>query len=587
MNSPRPRWERYLPGIAVLRRYERGWLRGDVIAGVTVSAYLVPQVMAYAVIAGLPPVVGLWAMLLPIVVYFVLGTSRKLSVGPESTTALMTAAGVGALVAAAGGPEHYAEVAALLAIAVGVVCIVAAFARLGFLTSLLSRPVLVGYLIGIAALMIISQFDNATGIDVSGDSAWAQIVSFITRLGEAHLPTVAVSLTTLILLYLAKWRFPGWPAPLLVLLAAAAVVAVFDLEDYGVAVIGEVPRGLPEIRVPQLGDLEIWSLLPYALGIAVVGYSDVYLTGRAFAAADREERIDANQELMALGVSNVATGFIQGFPVSCSGSRTVLADAAGARTQVYSLVMLAAVVMVLLFAGPVLETFPDAAMGALVIYAATQLIDVGEIRRIAVFRRSELLITFVTAISVVAFGVLIGIGIAVGLSIVDLLRRITRPHAAVLGYAPGVPGMHDMDDYPESNAVDGLVVFRYDSPLFFANADDFVERALEAVDANEADGTHVHWFLLNAEANTEFDLTAVDALEELREQLIGRGVRFAMARVKQEVIRQLEPSGFIDRLGEDHIYETLPTAVRAYAADYARVHDGAAPAGVPGEILNG
>ncbi|MDR7328964.1 SulP family inorganic anion transporter [Corynebacterium guangdongense] len=584
MNGEKPRWERYFPGVATLRSYEKRWLRGDVLAGVTVSAYLVPQVMAYAVIAGLPPVAGLWAMLLPILIYFLLGTSRKLSVGPESTTALMTAAGVGALVGAAGGPEHYAEVAALMAIAVGAVSLISALARLGFLTSLLSRPVLIGYLLGIAVLMIVSQLDSVTQIDVAGDSTWAQLGSFVTRLGTAHLPTVAVATVTLVLLYLAKWRFPRWPAPLMVLLAAAVVVAVLDLGDRGVAVIGEVPRGLPELRVPRLDDVEIWSLLPYALGIAIVGFSDVILTGRAFASGSREEKIDANQELLALGAANVATGFVQGFPISCSGSRTVLADAAGAKTQVYSLVMLAAVVMVLLFAGPVLETFPDAAMGALVIYAATQLIDVAEIRRIARFRRSELVITFVTAFSVVAFDVLIGIGIAVGLSIVDLLRRITRPHAAVLGYAPGVPGMHDMDDYPESNSVEGLVVFRYDSPLFFANADDFLERAVESVDASD---DHVRWFLLNAEANTEFDLTAVDALEELRVHLEERGVRFTMARVKQEAIRQLEPSGFVDRIGMDYIYETLPTAVRAYAADYAREHGGRTPAGVPGEILNG
>ena len=580
MTSDRPVWERYLPGIGVLRRYERSWLRGDVVAGVTVAAYLVPQVMAYAVIAGLPAVVGLWAILAPMLIYFVLGTSRKLSIGPESTTALMTAAGVGALVGAAGGPERYAEVAAVLAIAVGIVCVVGFVARLGFLTSLLSRPVLIGYLIGIALLMIVSQLGKITKLEVEGESTGDEVVSFLGQLAQAHLPTVALGLTVLVLLYLVNWLAPTLPGPLMVLLLGAAVVAIFGLERYGLEVIGEVPRGLPEPRLPNLGDLEVWSLLPYALGIAVVGFSDNILTGRAFASG-RDEVIDSNQELLALGAANLANGFLQGFPVSSSGSRTVLGDAAGARTQVHSLVALLAVVMVLLFAGPVLESFPDAALGALVIYAATRLIDVGEIRRIGRFRRSELMITAATAAAVVFFGVLGGIGFAVALSILDLLRRITRPQADVLGYAPGVPGMHSLDDYPEAASVRGLVVFRYDSPLFFANADNFLEQAMSAVD--DADQPVV-WFLLNAEANTEIDLTAVDVLEELRTRLEQRGIRFTMARVKQDLYRSLEPTGFIERVGAENIFATLPTGVREYARRYRAEH-GELPAGVPRDVV--
>lgn len=580
MTSDRPLWERHLPGIAVLRRYKRSWLRGDLVAGVTVAAYLVPQVMAYAVIAGLPAVVGLWAILAPILIYFVLGTSWKLSIGPESTTALMTAAGVGALVGAAGGPERYAEVAALMAIAVGLVCIVGFIARLGFLTSLLSRPVLIGYLIGIAVLMIVSQLGKVTKLEVEGENTWREVVSFLQQLGQAHLPTVALSVTVLVLLYLGNWLAPKVPGPLLTLLLAGAVVTVFGLERYGLEVIGEVPRGLPAPRVPDLGDLEIWSLLPYALGIAVVGFSDNILTGRAFASG-RDEVIDSNQELLALGAANAANGFLQGFPVSSSGSRTVLGDAAGSRTQVHSLVALAAVVMVLVFAGPVLESFPDAALGALVIFAATRLIDVGEIRRIGRFRRSELVITAATAGAVVIFGVLAGIGLAVALSILDLIRRITRPQADVLGYAPGVPGMHSVTDYPDAYSVRGLVVFRYDSPLFFANADNFLEQAMEAVEAAEQP---VEWFLLNAEANTEIDLTAVDVLEELRTRLELRGTCFAMARVKQDLYRRLEPTGFIERVGEENVFATLPTAVREYVRRYRTAH-GEVPAGVPRDVV--
>lgn len=580
MKGDRAAWERFLPGVAALRRYERPWLRGDVVAGVTVAAYLVPQVMAYAVIAGLPAVVGLWATLAPMFIYFFLGTSRKLSIGPESTTALMTAAGVGALVGAAGGPDRYAEVAAILAIAVGIVCIIAFIARLGFLTTLLSRPVLIGYLIGIALLMIVSQLGKVTKLNTEGEDSYGEIRSFLSQLPQVHLPTVVLAVAVLISLYVATWLLPKWPSALLVLLIAGAVVAIFNLERLGLEVIGEVPRGLPEPRLPDLGDLEIWSLLPFAVGIAIVGFSDNILTGRAFASG-RGEVIDSNQELLALGTANMANGFLQGFPVSSSGSRTVLGDAAGARTQVHSLVVILAVVMVLMFAGPVLESFPDAALGALVIYAATQLIDITELRRIGGFRRSELVITAATAAAVVIFGVLVGIGFAIALSILDLIRRITRPHADVLGYAPGVPGMHSLEDYEDATAVRGLVVFRYDSPLFFANAENFVARALQTVDGSEVP---VEWFLLNAEANTEIDLTAVDALEELRAQLEQRGIRFTLARVKQDLYRRLEPTGFIDLIGEDYIFETLPTAVRAYVEYYRNQH-GELPEGVPREII--
>lgn len=579
MDTDRPAWERLLPGIAVLRRYERGWLSGDVIAGITVAAYLVPQVMAYAVIAGLPAVAGLWAILLPILVYAVLGTSRKLSIGPESTTALMTAAGVGALAGAA-GPDRYAEVAAIMAIAVGIVCLVGFVARLGFVATLLSRPVLIGYLVGIAVLMIVSQLGKVTKLEIEGESTWREVASFLGQVGQAHVPTVILGLAVLILLYLATWLMPKVPSPLLVLLLSAAVVAIFNLERLGLEVIGEVPQGLPAFRLPDLGDLEVWALLPYALGIAVVGFSDNILTGRAFASS-RDEAIDSNQELLALGTANVATGLFQGFPVSSSGSRTVLGDAAGARTQVNSLVALGAVVIVLLFAGPVLESFPDAALGALVIYAATRLIDVPEIRRIARFRKSELVITAATAAAVVVFGVLAGIGFAVSLSILDLLRRITRPEADVLGYAPGVPGMHSLEDYPDADPVQGLVVFRYDSPLFFANADNFLEKATDAVDESE---DPVEWFLLNAEANTEIDLTAVDALEELRTRLEQRGITFAFARVKQDLYRRLELTPFIGHIGEENFFATLPTAVREYARRYRDKH-GVLPEGVPPEIL--
>lgn len=467
----------------------------------------------------------------------------------------------------------------MMAIAVGVVCVVGWALRLGFLAALLSRPVLIGYMAGIAVMMIVSQLGKVTKIEVTGDDTLGEVADFAARLGEAHVPTMVMSLVVLALLFLS-WRvLPRAPGPLIVLLGAAAVVAVFGLERLGLDVVGEVPAGLPTPRFPGLGDLTVWALLPAAVGIAVVGYSDNVLTSRAFA-AKRDEHIDPGQELLALGSGNIASGIFQGFPVSSSGSRTVLGDSVGSRTQLHSLVAVLCVVACLLFAGPVLSSFPDAALGALVIYAAVRLIYVGEIRRIARFRRSELILTLLTTVCVVAFGVLVGVGIAVGLSLLDLIRRMARAHDGILGYVPGVPGMHDVNDYPDAVQVPGLVVYRYDSPLFFANAEDFLTRAEAAVDDAAAP---VRWFLMNAEANVEVDLTAVDILEQLRQRLAIRGIVFAMARVKQDLQVQLDAAGFADEVGQDRIFATLPTAVRAYADWHCR-ELGEPPPGLPEEV---
>ncbi|XVX20793.1 SulP family inorganic anion transporter [Actinomycetota bacterium] len=553
------------PGVDALTHHDRRWLRGDVLAGVTVAAYLVPQVMAYAVVAGLPPVAGLWAVLAPLLAYAVLGSSRQLSVGPESTTALMTASGVAALVGIA-GVERRAEVAAVLALAVGVVCLLGALGRLGFLSEFLSKPVLVGYLAGVAVLMIVSQLGKVTRLSIEATTPVDQTREVLGRLGEVHLPSLVLALGLLVLLLaLARWaRYV--PGPLVAILLSAALVRFTPLGEVGLKVVGAVPRGLPMPQIPDFTSVPMAHLVPAALGIALVGYSDNILTGRAFAAR-HGTRVDANQEMLALGVANVATGLSQGFPVSSSGSRTVLADAMGARTQLHSLVSVACVVGTLLFLGGILESFPTAALGAIVIYAALRLIDVPEWRRIARFRSSELILAVATAVAVLTLGVLSGIGAAITLSLLDLLRRLAVPHDGVLGYVPGLAGMHDVDDYPDARQVPGLVVYRYDSPLFFANADNFVSRAMHAVDSAP---TPCEWFLLNAEANVQVDLTAVDALDQLREELDKRGIVFAMARVKQELRDQLAAAGFVADVGEERIFATLPAAVHAYAADYER-----------------
>jgi SulP family sulfate permease len=571
---PRPDPTRLLPNLTLLRRYERSWLRYDVLAGVTVAAYLVPQVMAYAEVAGLPAVVGLWAIVGPLLVYAVLGSSRQLSVGPESTTALMTAVTVGSI--AAGDPARHAALAGALSLVVGGFCILGWVGRLGFLADLLSKPVLIGYMAGIAAIMIASQLGKLTGIQVDADSFVTEVGYVATHLDEVHGPTLALAAGVLVFLLAVSRKLPRSPVPLIGMLLAAVAVAVFDLKARGITVVGDIPAGLPAPSVPDVSGSDIASLLLPAIGVSIVAYSDNVLTARAFATRNHYE-IDSNQELLALGAANMASGVMQGFPVSSSGSRTVIGDSLGSRSQLYSLVALATIVVTLLFLRPVLAAFPAAALGAIVVYAATRLVDVAEFRRIASFRHSELLLAAATTAGVLVLDVLYGVLVAIGLSILDLLRRVARPHDGILGYVPGVAGMHDVDDYPDAKPVQGLVVYRYDSPLFFANVEDFKRRALASIDVG---GSPAEWFLLNAEANVQVDITALDALEELRQELDRRGIVFAMARVKQDLRDDLRSSGFVESLGEDRIFMTLPTAVQAYVRWYID-HHGVAPSGVP------
>ncbi|MGX1761332.1 SulP family inorganic anion transporter [Streptomyces lydicus] len=570
--TPGGEWRRVVPGVpglAVFRAYRRSWLRGDLLAGVTVAAYLVPQVMAYASVAGLPPVVGLWAILPALVLYAFLGSSRLLSVGPESTTALMTATVVGPL--AGGDPARYAALASALAVAVGLMCLVSWAARLGFVADLLSRPVLIGYLAGVALIMMVDQLSKLTGVPTEGAGFFPKLVSFAQNLAQAHPTTVIFSAGALIFLYLVTRLHWGIPGPLLALVLGTVVAAAFDLQDRGLAVIGKIPAGLPRLDLPDLSSLP--QLLLPAAGVLLVGYTDFILTARAFAADDGGQRLDANQELFALGTVNLGVGTLQGFPVSSSASRTVLAQSTGAHTQAYGLTAGAAVLAVLLFLSPLLTHTPMAVLGALVVYAAIRMIDLAGFRRLASFRRRELLLSLGCLAGVLVLDILYGVLVAVGLSVAELLSRVARPHDAVQGLVPGVPGMHDVDDYPQARVVPGLLVYRYDSPLFFANAEDFRHRALDAVATQEIPA---RWFVLNAEANVEVDITALDSLDRLRRELTGRGIEFAMARVKQDLRDELDAYGLSASVGEDRIFPTLPTAVAAYRS-WCRNRDGEGP----------
>ena len=543
----------------MLRDYRRSWLRGDLIAGVTVAAYLIPQVMAYATVAGVPPVAGLWAALPALVIYAVLGSSSSLSMGPEATTALMTAIAISPL--AAGDPGRYADLATTLALLVGLMSVAAWLLRLGFVADLLSRPVLVGYLAGVAVIMIADQLRRVTGVPVSGQTFLVQVGSFFRGLGQMQPATVAVAAAVLVFLFVLQARWPRAPGPLLAILGATGATAAFGLASHGVTVVGPIPVALPSVGLPDVHPAVLRELLLPAFTVLIVGFSDDVLTARSF--ARRDEVIAANRELLALGVANAGSSLVQGFPVSSSASRTAIAVTTGSRTQLYSVTAAAAVVAVLLFARPVLAHFPEAALGAIVIYAAIRLIDVTAFRRLLAFRRAELGIALATCAGVLVFNILYGVLVAIGLSVADLLVRVARPHDAVLGRVRGLAGMHDVDDYPGAQTIPGLVVYRYDAPLFFANADNFRRRALAA--AAQVSG-QLRWFVLNVEANVEVDFTALEALDAVREDITKQGAEFALARVKQDLLARLRAFGLADKVGEDRLFPTLPTAVQAYQA---------------------
>jgi SulP family sulfate permease len=555
-----------IPGLALLRGYQRAWLGRDLLAGITVATYLIPQVMAYATVAGLQPAAGLWAAVPALVLYAFIGSSRSLSTGPEATTALMTAIAIGPL--AAGHPAKYAELASTLALLTGLMAAAAWLLRLGFVADLLSRPVLVGYMAGVALIMMADQLRRATGVPVTGRAFATQVGSFFRHIGDVQPATIVVAATVLTFLLLLRWQRPHVPGPLVGVLLATAVVAIFGLARHGVAVVGPVPAGLPTPGIPGLSGHTLQQLLLPAFTVVIVAFSDDVLTARSFARPD--ETIVANRELLALGAANVGASFLHGFPVSSSATRTAIATSVGSRTQVYSLATAASVIAALIFARSLLARFPSAALGAIVIFAALQLIDIRAFRRLANFRRTEFGIAVIACAGVLAFNILYGVLVAIGLSVADLLVRVARPHDAVQGLVPGLAGMHDVDDYPEAHTVPGLVVYRYDAPLCFANADNFHRRALAAI---QRQPEPVRWFVLNVEANVEVDFTALEAVDELRDQLMNRGIVFALARVKQDLLARLEAFGLASKIGEDLLFPTLPTAVDGYRSWAAKHED--------------
>jgi high affinity sulfate transporter 1 len=545
-------------GFAQLRRYQGAWLRADVVAGVAVTAYLVPQCLAYAGIVGAPPLTSLWVAILAMVVYALLGTSRLLSVGPEAGVSVMVAAAVAPL--AGGDPGRWMALSAALAVLVGLTCVAAWVLRLGFLADMLSRPILLGYMAGLGIVMIVGQLGSLTGINLAATSNLGKAVELATRLDEVHPVVLTLGVSVVAGLVLLQRVAPLAPGTLIAIVAGALAVAVFQLGQHGVALVGSVPSGLPSLSLPSVGASDVEALVGSAAAVTFVAYAEVTLTGRAFAQRTGEE-IDANQEFIALGIANLAAGLTGGFALSASGSRSAILDAMRARTQMAGLIAAASTLVIVLLAPGLIALIPNAALAGIVVYAGVHLVRARELRRLARFRSTELGLALAALVGVLLFDVLAGILVAIALSVADLFARVARPPASILGRVPGLAGLHNIDDYPDATQVSGLLVFRYDAPLCFANAADFRTRALAAVDGQPV---AVQWFLLNAEAIVELDTTAVEVLGQFARDLAARNVVFAMARVKQTLRAQMARGELLEVIDEDRIYPTLPVAVEAF-----------------------
>ncbi len=554
----RGRLWRHVPGLVLARRYPGAWWRPDLVAGATVGAMLVPQAMAYAELAGLPAVAGLYAALAPLGAYAVFGSSRQVVVGPESTTAIMVSVSIAPL--AGGDVTTFVELAGASALLMGAVFLVAGIARLGFLADLLSHPVLLGYMTGLGFVMIGSQFERFTGVPVPADEFVQQVADLFTNLDEVHGPTFALALAVLTFIVLVHHRWKRAPAYLIAVLASTAAVAILDLEEEGVRVVGAVPAGLPELSLPSVTAAQLLDLVPSVLAIALVAFADTILTARSFASKSGYP-IDPNQELVALSTANLASGVTQGFAVSSSASRTAVGDAAGSRSQLTGLVAAACVLVVLLFGNDLLARFPQAALAAIVVEAALRLLDFRGIWHLKRVRVSELVIALAAVVGVLVLGIFGGVVVAVVLSVLNVLRRTARPHDAVLGRVDRMDSFHNVERWREAQVIPGLVVYRFDAPLYFANSAWFKRRVLFLVDTEPE---RVLWLLLDAEGVTDLDSTAVRMLEELLDELDRRDVTLAVCRSRLRLRRLLERTGLALRIGPERFFPTTDTAVAAY-----------------------
>ena len=554
------RWIRWLPGIETLRRYEAAWLPHDIFAGLVLATMLVPVGIAYAVASGLPGIYGLYATIVPLLVYALFGPSRILVLGPDSSLAALILAVV--LPLSGGDPMRAIALAGMMAIVSGTVCILAGLARLGFVTELLSKPIRYGYMNGIALTVLISQLPKLGGFSIESNGPVRNLLAIAMAILDhrTNWTTFLVGASTLAVILLLKGskRVPGI---LIAVVGATIVVGAMDLAARaGVPVLGSLPQGLPAFAIPWITYADMGPVLIGGLAVALVSFADTSVLSRSYAARTRTY-VDPNQEMVGLGAANVAAGFFQGFPISSSSSRTPVAEAAGARTQLTGVVGALSVALLLLVAPDLLQHLPSSALAAVVIASAIGLIEVTDLGRIFRIQRWEFWLSIVCTVGVAVLGAIPGIGLAIVVAVIEFLWDGWRPYSAVLGRAEGLEGYHDIQRYPDARLVPGLVLFRWDAPLFFANAELFHDRVLDAVATAP---TPVRWLVVAAEPVTSVDVTAADALVELHETLHAAGIMLCFAEMKDPVKDKLKRFGLFTRFGEEAFFPTLGAAVSRY-----------------------
>ncbi|MER5252226.1 sulfate permease [Streptomyces sp. NPDC002855] len=552
------------PGLKTLRTYRREWLLKDLVAGVVLSTLLVPQGMAYAELAGLPPITGLYTSVLCLLAYAVAGPSRVLVLGPDSSLGPMIAATVLPLLAADGDSGRAIALASMLALMVGAITLLAGVARLGFVADLISKPTMIGYMNGLALTILIGQLPKLFGFSTDADGLIGEVDAFVDGVtdGQAVAAAVAVGGGCILLILLLQRLLPKVPAVLVMVVLAITASVVLDLDEHGVKTVGRLPEGLPPFTVPHIGWDDLGPLFVGALGIALVSLADTISNASAFAARTGQE-VRGNDEMIAIGSANVAAGLFQGFPVSTSGSRTAVAERAGAKTQLTGVVGAALIVLMLVLLPGLFRDLPQPALAAVVITASLSLADLAGTTRLWRQRKAEFWLSIAAFLGVALLGVLPGIAVAVGLSILNVFRRAWWPYSTVLGRVPGLEGYHDVRSHPGAQLLPGLVIFRFDGPLFFANAKSFRDEVLRYTRARPA----TRCVLIAAEPVTDVDTTAADILEELDATLRELGVDLVFAELKDPVRRKVERYGLTHTFDARRFRPTVEGAVEAFRSD--------------------
>jgi len=561
------RLRQHVPGLGLLHGYQRGWARPDLVAGLVLAAILVPQGMAYAELAGLPAVTGLYTTIACLVGYAVMGPSRVLVLGPDSSVSPLIFAAIMPIVAVSGDPGSAIVLGGMLALLVGAVEIGLGVAKLGFVADLLSVEVQIGYMNGLGVTIIVGQLPKLFGFSTDADGFIDELRAFVSNLDQTQGTTLAVGLSVLVLLLVLPRVSRKVPAILVAIVAATVASAVLDLSAEGVATVGALPQGLPTPGVPWTQLSDVVPLLVAALGITLVSLTDTIATSTSFAAR-RGDEVNPNQEMIGLGSANVAAGLFQGFAVSTSGSRTAVAEQSGAKSQVTGLVGAGAVALMLLFLNSLLADLPQTALAAVVIAAALSLMNLPELRRLWQVRRTAFSLSLVATAGVVLLGVLEGILVAVALAILLFFRRSWWPHGVVLG-RDETGGWHQAAGRDDLEEVAGIVVYRWEAPLFFANAG-MLRQNLRALVRER----QVRWIVLQCEAVTDVDVTAAEMLEQLDKQLNAQGVHVAFVELRDRLEALLLRYGLFETLDRDHFYPSMDAALAAIAAEDARHTDG-------------